>query len=151
MTEVENFLAIAMPHLIEADDALHRGDAGPRKRLWSHRDPVTLFGAAFNARGWDEISPVFEQLASSFSNFESSRIETIAAGASGDLAYLVAIEHTTVSIGEAPPAPYKLRATTVFRREDGEWKVVHRHGDPLSGDVVHQLTSVHAAQPDHGV
>jgi ketosteroid isomerase-like protein len=27
--------------------------------------------------------------------------------------------------------PYMLRVTTVFRREDGEWRVAHRHGDSL--------------------
>ena len=26
-------------------------------------------------------------------------------------------------------ATYTLRATHVFRREDGEWRIVHRHGD----------------------
>jgi ketosteroid isomerase-like protein len=31
----------------------------------------------------------------------------------------------------APPEPYTLRVTTVFRREDGEWRIVHRHGDSL--------------------
>src|SRR5215470_3912831 len=134
MTEVEDFLASTMPRLTAADDALHNGDATPRMVLWSHHDPVTLFGAALSATGWGEIAPVFERLASSFSNLQSSEIELIAVGASGDLAYTVAIEHTTVSINAAPPAPYKLRATTVFRREDGEWKVVHRHADPLAGD-----------------
>jgi ketosteroid isomerase-like protein len=144
MTEVDSFLAATMPRLREADDALHNGDAAPRAALWSHRDPVTLFGAALNATGWTEIGPVFERLASSFSNLKSSEIELVAAGASGDLAYTAAIEHTIVSINAAPPAPYTLRVTTVYRREDGEWKVVHRHGDPLgtdSGDRVRQLTT----------
>jgi ketosteroid isomerase-like protein len=142
MTDVDDFLVETMPRLREADDALHNGDAAPRTALWSHRDPVTLFGAALNANGWGEIAPVFERLASSFSNLTSSEIELIAAGASGDLAYTVAIEHTTVSINAAPPAAYRLRATTVYRREDGEWKVVHRHGDPIgsdSGNVVREL------------
>jgi hypothetical protein len=34
-------------------------------------------------------------------------------------------------VGDGAPEPYALRVTTVFRWEDGEWKVVHRHADPL--------------------
>ena len=51
-------------------------------------------------------------------------------GASGDLAYTVAYEHTTAALHGGEPTPYVLRVTTVFRREDGTWKVVHRHADP---------------------
>lgn len=131
MAEVDEFLAATMKHLTEAETALHNGDAGPRMALWSANDPVTLFGAALTRVGWDEISRVFGWLATRFANCESFEYEVIAAGASGDLAYIVGIEHTTASIGGAPPAPYSLRVTTVFRREDGEWKVVHRHGDPV--------------------
>ena len=28
--------------------------------------------------------------------------------------------------------PVAIRATTVFRLEDGEWKVTHRHGDAIT-------------------
>jgi len=44
----------------------------------------------------------------------------VAAEASGDLAYTVALEHTTASVNGAEPRPYVLRVTTIFRREDGE-------------------------------
>src|SRR6266542_1809317 len=114
-TEADEFLAATMPRLNEVEIALHNGDAGPRMAMWSHNDPVTLFGAAFSGGGWAEIGSVFERLGSSFSNCTSYQNEVIAAGASGDLAYIVAFEHTTV-----------------FRREDGEWKVLHRHADPAS-------------------
>lgn len=130
--EAEEFLAETMPRLNAAEIALHNGDAGPRIAMWSRENPVTLFGAAFSGGGWAEIGPVFERLGSSFSNCTSYRNEVIAAGASGDLAYIVAFEHTTASVHGAPPQPYVLRVTTVFRREDGEWKVVHRHADPAS-------------------
>jgi ketosteroid isomerase-like protein len=43
----------------------------------------------------------------------------------------VAFEHTTASVNGARPEPYTLRVTTVFRREGGEWRIVHRHGDSL--------------------
>ncbi len=131
-TEADEFLAATMPRLNEVEIALHNGDAGPRMAMWSHNDPVTLFGAAFSGGGWAEIGSVFERLGSSFSNCTSYQNEVIAAGASGDLAYIVAFEHTTASIKGAPPEPYVLRVTTVFRREDGEWKVLHRHADPAS-------------------
>jgi ketosteroid isomerase-like protein len=142
--EVDDFLAAIMPRLNQAEIALHNGDAAPRIAMWSRNDPVTLFGAASSGVGWAEIGPLFERLGSSFSNCTSYQNQVVAAGASGDLAYIVALEHTTASIKGAPPQPYVLRVTTVFRREDGEWKVVHRHGDPASetaGALVERLAS----------
>jgi ketosteroid isomerase-like protein len=137
--EVDDFLAATMPRLTEAEIALHNGDASSRMAMWSRNDPVTLFGAAFTGRGWAEVSPIFERLGSSFSTCTSYENEVIAAGASGELAYIVAFEHTTASVAGAPPQPYMLRVTTVFRREDGEWKVVHRHGDPLASKTAAAL------------
>jgi ketosteroid isomerase-like protein len=98
--------------------------------MWSHNDPVTLFGAALSATGWDELGGVFETLGSRFSNCSSFDIEVVAADAGGGLGYIVAIERTTASIGGREPAPYALRVTTIFRLEDREWKIVHRHADP---------------------
>jgi ketosteroid isomerase-like protein len=129
MEEREAFLASAMPRLMAAETALHNGDAGPRVAMWSHDEPVTLFGAAATKTGWTEIVPIFDWLASDFSNCLSYEYELLAAGASGDLAYMVGIEHTTASIRGADPKPYAIRVTTIFRREAGNWKVVHRHGD----------------------
>ncbi len=131
MGELDEFLAAALPQLEEADTALHNGDPSLRKAVWSHNDPVTVFGAVLTKSGWDQIGPAFDWLASRFSNCESFQYEVIAAGVSGDLAYIAGIEHTTASVGGAPPAAYSLRVTTILRREDGEWKVVHRHGDPI--------------------
>jgi ketosteroid isomerase-like protein len=47
----------------------------------------------------------------------------------GDLACAVELEHTSVPVDGVPVEPYTLRVTQVYRREDGEWKIVHRHGD----------------------
>ena len=136
MAATEDFLAATMPRLIDAEIALHNGDAQPRSAMWSRNEPLTLFGAAqFASRGWSEVSPVFEQLAEAFSDCTAYENEIIAAEASGDLAYTVALEHTTVSVEGRQPRQVLLRVTTIFRREDGEWKVVHRHGDSLAPDV----------------
>lgn len=131
MNETEKFLAATMPRLTEAEIAIHNGDAGQRIAMWSRDEPVTLFGAAVTRTGWPEARRTFEWLGSLFSDCTSYEIEVVAAAASGDLAYLVAFEHTTASVNGAPPEPYTLRVTTVFRREDGEWRIVHRHGDSL--------------------
>jgi ketosteroid isomerase-like protein len=135
MTETEQFLATMRPRISEAETALHNGDSGPRVAMWSRTEPLTLFGAAMSGRGWGEIGPTFDALGKQFSDCLSYENEIIAAEARGDLAYTVALEHTTASVNGAGPEPYVLRATTIFRREDGEWKVVHRHGDAADGRV----------------
>ena len=139
MSESDAFLEATMGRYRAAETALHNGDAAPRKAMWARTGPVTLLGAAMSGTGWDEIEPVFDRLQARFSNCTSCEHEVIAAGASGDLAYLVALEHTTASVNGSPPLPYTLRSTTVFRREDGEWKVVHRHADPVATDNATEL------------
>lgn len=131
MTDVNDFLADVLPRLHHTETALHSGDPKPRFEMWSHSNPVTVYGAAMNAHGWDEVSGVFEHIASRFSDCKSCEWEVVAAGVSDDLAYIAAIERTTCSVGGSPPSPYALRSPTVFRRENGEWKVAHRHADPI--------------------
>jgi ketosteroid isomerase-like protein len=56
--------------------------------------------------------------------------ETAFLTASGDLAYGVFIERWRGRFKSRPePIELMIRATLIFRREDGEWKAVHRHGD----------------------
>lgn len=142
MNDVDAFLDVMLPKLEAADTALHNGDSSARAALWSHDDAVTLFGAAVTTTGWQKVGATFDWLASRFSNCTAFAYEVIAAGVSDDLAYIVGVEHTTASIGDEPPAEYALRVTTILRREAGEWRVVHRHGDPFdqsSADVAKRL------------
>ena len=102
--------------------------------MWSAKDPVTLFGAAMSGRGSEQVSGIFRSIASRWSDCTDQRVELLAAGVSGDLAYTVELEHTSLSLDGVPADPYTLRVTQIYRREDGEWKVVHRHGDQRSTD-----------------
>ncbi|PFG38798.1 SnoaL-like protein [Georgenia soli] len=120
-----------MPTLTEAELALHRGDPGPREELWSHDDPVTLFGAVLTESGWGPVEASFRWLAERFSDVEAWSYEVVGAGASGDLGYVAGVEHTRVRVNGADPETYDLRVTAVYRREAGRWRQVHRHGDPL--------------------
>jgi ketosteroid isomerase-like protein len=129
VAEVDEFVAAMLPRQLAAEHALCRGNPGPRAGTWTQRDPVTLFGAAVPVRqGWEGVSSVFRWLASRFSDLRDYQFELVAAGASGDLAYTVGFEHKTV-VADGEPVTYTLRVTHVYRREDGEWRIVHRHGD----------------------
>jgi ketosteroid isomerase-like protein len=132
MAEVDEFLAETVPRQLEAEIALHNGDVAPRLGMWSTNDPVTLFGAYGVAkRGPQEVTQTFRWLAARFSDLADYDFELVAAGASGDLAYTVGYERHSVSIEGGPVKPHTIRATHVYRREDGEWKIVHRHGDEV--------------------
>lgn len=143
MTELDDFLTTFLPRQIQAEEAIHNGDVEPRIRLWSTADPVTLLGALGMVNsGWDEVSGTFRWIAARFANCTSYSFDLVAAGASGDLAYTVGYERSTRSFGN-PPVQTTLRATHVYRRENGEWKIVHRHGDPV---IVDQSTPAEDAR-----
>jgi ketosteroid isomerase-like protein len=133
MGELEEFLETVVRRQEAADAALHNGDAEPRMQTYSHEDPVTVLGAlGVAASGWEEVSETFRWVASRFKGAEGFRLEVIAAGVSGNLAYTVGYEHSMISDEEGGPMhPHHLRVTHVYRRENGEWKIVHRHGDML--------------------
>jgi ketosteroid isomerase-like protein len=135
MTELQEFLDEFVPRQEAADRALHDGDPEPRRQLWSSQDPVTVLGAfGVAAVGSEEVNRTFDWIGSVFTGCESFRLEVIAAGVSGDLAYTVGYEHSVASRGDEPARPNRLRVTHVYRREDGEWKIVHRHGDGLESE-----------------
>jgi ketosteroid isomerase-like protein len=62
----------------------------------------------------------------------SSAIDLIAADVSGDLAYTVHCEITSTNV-DGEPRDNVLRVTQVYRREDDDWKVIHRHADSEPG------------------
>ena len=132
--DLDDFLATTLDRQIRAEEAVHNGDPGPRLAMWSTKDPVTVFGAVRGANGWDEVSQFFGWLGEHFSDCTAFRFELVAAAVSGDLAYTVGYEHTSASWDGVPLEPYTLRVTHAYRREDGEWKMVHRHADSFSVD-----------------
>ena len=129
MGEVDDFLAAVLPRQRSAEQALVNGDAGPRRAFWSQQEPITILGAGRNALNRQEVDEVFDSLEKLFANGEAE-LDVIAAGASGDLGYIVGFELATASIAGEPQPAFELRVTLIFRREDGEWRAIHRHADP---------------------
>ena len=111
-----------------------RGDSEPAKKLLSHREDVTLanpYGPP--VRGWEQVAQTLEYAASLRRDGEPVAVEIIAKCVTPELAYVVEIERAKAKVGGwEDVSPYALRATMIFRPEDGVWKVVHRHADPIT-------------------
>jgi ketosteroid isomerase-like protein len=132
--ESNHFISSVLDHQTRAEAALIKGDAEPRVALWSQQDPLTLFSAGGEARsGTAAITKFFRDLAARYSNGRDFRFDIEAVEVGGDLAYSVGFELFKASIA-GQPRDVVIRVTQIYRREDGVWKIVHRHGDSASGD-----------------
>jgi ketosteroid isomerase-like protein len=130
------------PDLIEvieedhrALNALVRGDPERKRKMFSHREDVSLANPIDPpVRGWDQVEPTLERAVSQLREGQPLRFERISEYATEDLAYVLEIERCPgVKIGASDDiAPFSLRAATVWRREDGGWKIAHRHADPIT-------------------
>ena len=133
MKELEDFSAGILAQQAQAEAALVQGDLEPRLALWSRRDPLSLFGAWGPCKtGWDEISRIFRWVASRFSDGVTRsdfHYDVEVADVSGDMAYTVGFERFNATREDGAVEPVTVRVTHVYRREDGEWKIVHRHAD----------------------
>jgi ketosteroid isomerase-like protein len=127
VTDREDFIRWVEGDLRDAGIALHDGDAGPRRALWSRTEPVSVLGAWRNVSGQEELEELFAYLAGRFSECTSFEFELVDVEVRGDTAYTVGFEHTSASV-DGVPHTYTLRVTQIYRHEDGAWRVAHRHG-----------------------
>jgi ketosteroid isomerase-like protein len=115
-------------------DEIMKGSPEGYKRVYSRRDDVTLanpFGPP--ARGWDEVARTLERAASHYRDGEATGFENVSKYITAELAYTVEIERGQAKVeGRADVTPIAVRVTTIFRPEEGAWKVVHRHADPIT-------------------
>jgi len=112
-----------------AEAALYLGDPEPFKALWSRGDDVSLFGAFGPCnKGWHQVGKTTEWVASRYrEGVVAAEYEVVHEGT--DLAYTVGYEIGDVVLDGAPTTRQRLRVTQIYRREEGEWRLVHRHGD----------------------
>ena len=74
-----------------------------------------------------------ERAASQFRDGEFVGSEVVAKYVTPELAYVVQLERAKAKVGGREDiAPIATRATMIFRPEDGTWKMVHRHADPIT-------------------
>jgi ketosteroid isomerase-like protein len=64
--------------------------------------------------------------------FQDFDIEVLASGESGDLAYVVTLERSRFRPDASTSVQNGFtRVTQIFRREQGQWRLLHRHMDHL--------------------
>jgi ketosteroid isomerase-like protein len=117
-----------------ASDEFLKGNPEPVKEMWTHREDVTLanpYGPP--VRGWDKVEEVIDHAASRAREGRLVSVEIVAKHVTPELAYVVQIEHPEAELGAREEiSPFALRVTMIFREEEGEWKIVHHHANPIT-------------------
>src|SRR6266700_4084153 len=103
-----------------AADEFSRGNPLPVKMMFSHQDDVILanpFGPP--VLGWSKVSESLDFASSRFKDGQVTSFETIA-------------KWKAKVSGREQVSSFDLRVTSTFRSEDGGWKLIHRHADPIT-------------------
>ena len=111
-----------------------KGNPEPVKEMVSHKDDVTLANPLGPpARGWDEVAKTIEHAASTIRDGEIIGFEIVSKLVTPELAYILEIERQEAKLGANDELTlFALRVTMIFHPEDGQWKLVHRHADPIT-------------------
>jgi ketosteroid isomerase-like protein len=108
-----------------------QGDASRVNGLSTNHAPASFFGPDGSAiRGAKAIKDAYQQGAKSFGPGGKSKLDIIQSASGGDIAYWSGLQHAEVEI-DGKSKPMTLRITELFRKENGDWKLVHRHADML--------------------
>lgn len=116
----------------EANAALMRGDIAAYRTLITLTEDFTLFSpfGGKPTRASDMSDERWTAMGRFFRN-GTLRQELVQAYASDDMVVLAVIEHGHGEIGGLPAQDWPLRVTLVYRRDGTEWRLAHRHADPL--------------------
>ncbi len=118
-----------------ANTAFVNGDPSRWLPITAEQDPVSIFGG-FGGLGEAGIATVQQRYVLAATAFRPSGTDVdfqyLVKDVRGRLAYTVAIERSNVLYaGQTERVPQILRVTMLFRREHGDWKIVHRHADTM--------------------
>jgi ketosteroid isomerase-like protein len=133
----------------EATGALMQGDVRRYLALVNHAPDYTLMppNGGPTVHGFDSSAASLEAMERTFAGGGDGDLELVQQYASGDLAVLVGVERQHGPVGGLPDQDCSLRVTLVFRREDSDWRLVHRHADALVHPISMEQLSLLARGP----
>ena len=135
---VEDEVRQASEQFYEALNRAINGDPVPIIEVWSHGSDVTaMHPLGGRETGWEEVRASWEQVAQGFSDGQVSIEDLVVVPLSDDVAYTLGTEHGQAKLGEETVS-IDWRVTNIYRREEGEWKMVLHHTD-VSPELVEAL------------
>ena len=121
---VENFYA--------ALNQLLTGEMAAMKKVWSHADDITYLGPSGDIKtGWLAVLKDWEAQAA-LKLGGKIEAKDIHITINGNLAVVVNYEEGKIKGPDGSMNAIKIRATSSFRRENGTWKMIGHHVDPMS-------------------
>lgn len=112
-------------------NAIFTGDIEPMTAVWSHADDVTYMGpTGATEHGWDAVLKDWQGQAAMMlgGHVEPTEIRAVVGS---DLAVLSLHEQGENTNAQGQVQRVMLRATNVFRKEGGHWKMIGHHTDTL--------------------
>jgi ketosteroid isomerase-like protein len=126
----DDALAKALEQMDATTEAMLNGDPGPMINSWAVSDDITLFGAwGPIEKGHQAVTGTMRWVGSRFTGADAVSVEHSVVASSGDLAYTVGFERSHVGVEGGPSRDMVIRVTHIYRRIDGDWKLMHRHAD----------------------
>ena len=130
--DAEKAVREAAAGFYSALNVLFTGNPDPMSEVWSHADDVTYMGPGGGFQvGWSQIS---ENLKKQAAMKLGGRVEPaemhIVVGPG--LAVVQNYEKGTNVDAQGKQQTVSIRATSIFRKEDGKWKMIGHHTDLLS-------------------
>lgn len=112
-------------------NVMFTGELGPMKKVWSHTDDVTYMGPDGGFRvGWKQVLADWEKQAGmKLGGKVEPKDMRITVGR--DLAIVSNYEIGQNVTADGKPRKVKIRATNLFRIENGKWKMIGHHTDIL--------------------
>ena len=85
------------------------------------------------AKVWPRVVDAMERAAQHYRDGRAIGFENLSTVVTPELAYLVEVERLRARVGgRVDASDLALRVTTILRPEQGGWKIVHRHADPIT-------------------
>jgi ketosteroid isomerase-like protein len=140
--KTEDIVAELIEKSALSNTALMRGDIAQYRAIVTYSDDFTLMspfggepthGRNLTSERWKAMGRFFRN-----GTFRQDIVQTYG---SADMVVLAIIEHCNVEVGGLPAQEWPLRVTLVYRRDGSEWRLAHRHADPLVAGVSHETAA----------